>query len=100
MFTPNSILLLSALLFCLGVLGVLLRNNAIVVFMSIELMLNAVNLSFVTFADKLDSIDGVMAAFFIVIIAAAEAVVGLSILIAMFRHKKVIEIDKFNLFKF
>ncbi len=94
MIPIEHILLLSALLFIIGVLGVMLRRNVIVIFMSIELMLNAVNLSFVTFARSLDSFI-----FFIIVVAAAEAVVGLSIILSIFRTRKTLNIDEFNLLK-
>ncbi|GIT63335.1 MAG: hypothetical protein Ct9H300mP21_08810 [Pseudomonadota bacterium] len=99
MIPIEHILLLSALLFIIGVLGVMLRRNVIVIFMSIELMLNAVNLSFVTFARSLDSMTGVVFIFFIIVVAAAEAVVGLSIILSIFRTRKTLNIDEFNLLK-
>ena len=99
MIPIEHILLLSALLFIIGVLGVMLRRNVIVIFMSIELMLNAVNLSFVTFAKSLDSMTGVVFIFFIIVVAAAEAGVGLSIILSIFRTRKTLNIDKFNLLK-
>ncbi|MCS5661103.1 MAG: NADH-quinone oxidoreductase subunit NuoK [Dehalococcoidia bacterium] len=95
----DHILLLSATLFSIGVLGVLLRRNVIVIFMSIELMLNAVNLSFIGFARSLDSMTGVVFIFFIIVVAAAEAVVGLSIILAIYRTRKTLNIDEFNLLK-
>ena len=99
MIPIEHILLLSALLFIIGVLGVMLRRNVIVMFMSIELMLNAVNLSFVTFARSLDSMTGVIFIFFIIVVAAAEAVVGLSIILSIFRTRKTLHIEKVNLLK-
>ena len=99
MIPIEHILLLSALLFIIGVLGVMMRRNVIVMFMSIELMLNAVNLSFVTFARSLDSMTGVIFIFFIIVGAAAEAVVGLSIILSIFRTRKTLNIEKFNLLK-
>ena len=92
-------LLLSAILFAIGVTGVLTRRNAIVIFMCIELMLNAVNLSFIGFARSLDSMTGVVFIFFIIVVAAAEAVVGLSIILAIYRTRKSLNIDDFNLLK-
>ena len=99
MIPIEHILILSAILFTIGVLGVILRRNVIVIFMSIELMLNAVNLSFVTFARSMDSMTGVMFIFFIIVVAAAEAVVGLSIILSIFRTRKTLNIDEYNLLK-
>lgn len=99
MISVEHILLLSLILFMIGVLGVILRRNVIVVFMSIELMLNAVNLSFVTFARGMDSMTGVIFIFFIIVVAAAEAVVGLSIILSIFRTRKTLNMDEFNLLK-
>ena len=95
----DAILILSAALFSIGVAGVMVRRNVIVVFMSIELMLNAVNLSFVGFARHMDSMTGVIFMFFVILVAAAEAVIGLSIIIALFRKKETLNLDKFNLLK-
>ena len=95
----GHILVLSSLLFSIGVLGVLLRRNAIVIFMSIELMLIAVNLSFVGFAQSMDSLNGVMFIFFIIVVAAAEAVVGLSIILSLYRSRRTLNIDEFNLLR-
>ena len=92
-------LVLAAVLFGIGTLGVLIRRNALVVFMSIELMLNAVNLSFVTFSRGMDSMTGVIFIFFIIVVAAAEAVVGLSIILSIFRTRKTLNIDEFNILK-
>ena len=99
MIPLEHILLLSAILFSIGVLGVVLRSNVIVIFMSIELMLNAVNLSFIGFARSLDSMTGVVFIFFIIVVAAAEAVVGLSIILAIYRTRKTLNIDEFNILK-
>jgi len=93
------ILILSAILFTIGVLGVMLRRNAIVMFMSIELMLNAVNLSFVGFSRNMDSMQGTVFVFFIIVVAAAEAVVGLSIILSIYRTRKTLNIDEFNALK-
>ena len=95
----GHILVLSSLLFSIGVLGVLLRRNAIVIFMSIELMLIAVNLSFVGFAQSMDALNGVMFIFFIIVVAAAEAVVGLSIILSLYRSRRTLNIDEFNLLR-
>ena len=99
MIPLDHILLLSAILFSIGILGVVLRRNVIVIFMSIELMLNAVNLSFIGFARSLDSMTGVVFIFFIIVVAAAEAVVGLSIILAIYRTRKTLNIDEYNLLK-
>jgi NADH-quinone oxidoreductase subunit K len=99
MIPISHVLVLSALLFSIGVLGVMLRRNVIVVFMSIELMLNAVNLSFVGFARTMDDMTGVIFIFFIIVVAAAEAVVGLSIILSIYRTCKTLNIDEFNLLK-
>ena len=96
---PGAYLLLSAILFGIGVVGVLIRRNAIVVFMCIELMLNAVNLSFITFAKTNGSLDGQVLAFFVMVVAAAEVVVGLGILVAIFRKRSSTSVDDVNLLK-
>ena len=85
--TPTYYLLLSALLFSIGAVGVLVRRNAIVVFMCIELMLNAVNLSLVTFARINGELDGQVMAFFVMVVAAAEVVVGLGIIVSILRKR-------------
>ena len=92
-------LYLSALLFCIGVVGVFLRRNVITVFMCIELMLNAVNLAFVAFSRALGSLDGQVLVFFVMTVAAAEAAVGLAIVIALHRHKDSLDLDAFNIMK-
>ena len=89
---------LSAILFTLGVTGVLVRRNAIIVFMSIELMLNAVNLTFVAFA-QVYGVAGQVFVFFVMTVAAAEAAVGLAIIISIHRHKDTLDIDAFNIMK-
>ena len=98
--TPTYYLLLSALLFALGAVGVLVRRNAIVVFMCIELMLNAVNLTFVTFARMSGQIDGVVIALFVMVVAAAEVVVGLAIIMSIFRSRRSASVDDANLLKY
>ncbi|WP_412062711.1 MULTISPECIES: NADH-quinone oxidoreductase subunit NuoK [unclassified Rubrivirga] len=90
---------LSAVLFTIGVLGVLLRRNVIVVFLSIELMLNAVNLTLVAFSQAFGDVDGQILVFFVMSVAAAEAAVGLAIVIAMFRNKLTVNIDELRLFR-
>jgi NADH-quinone oxidoreductase subunit I len=96
---PGAYLLLSALLFGIGVAGVLIRRNAIVVFMCVELMLNAVNLSFIAFAKVNGTLDGQILAFFVMVVAAAEVVVGLGILVAIFRKRSSASVDDVNLLK-
>ena len=91
---------LSAVLFIIGVLGVLLRRNAIVVFMSVELMLNAVNLTLVAFSQSMGDTAGQVLVFFVMSVAAAEAAVGLAIVIALFRKKVTVDISQFNLFRY
>jgi len=87
MITLNHYLILSVALFVLGFTGVVLRRNLLILLMSIELMLNAVNLSFVTFSRYLGSVSGQVAAFFVIVLAAAEAAVGLAIIILIFRRR-------------
>ena len=90
---------LSALLFTMGALGVLLRRNAIIIFMSIELMLNSANLAFVAFARHLNDLDGQIFVFFVITVAAAEVAVGLALIVAIFRTKRSINIDEMHLLK-
>ena len=92
-------LVLSGITFSIGAVGVLINRNALVIFMSIELMLNAVNLAFVTFSRQQNSMDGQIFVFFIMTVAAAEAVVGLAIIIALFRNKTTINVDDINIMK-
>jgi NADH-quinone oxidoreductase subunit K len=99
MIPLNYYLVLSALLFTTGVVGVLTRRNAIIVFMSIELMLNSVNLTLVAFSAFLGDATGQMLVFFIITVAAAEAAIGLAIIIALFRNKQTVNIDEINLLK-
>jgi NADH-quinone oxidoreductase subunit K len=96
---PFMYLAVSSALFTIGVLGVLTRRNAIIVFMCVELMLNAVNLSLVTFSKMHDNPTGSMFVFFVMVIAAAEAVVGLAIIIALFRNRQDVDINNVNIFK-
>jgi len=95
----NWYLSLSAVLFTIGVLGVLLRRNAIIVFLSVEMMLNAVNLSLVAFSQFFGNVDGLVLVFFVMSVAAAEAAVGLAIVIALFRNSVTVNIDEFHLFR-
>jgi NADH-quinone oxidoreductase subunit K len=92
-------LILAAVLFCLGMLGVLLRRNALVVFMCIELMLNAANLTFLAFARERGDAVGHLSAFFIIAVAAAEAAVGLAIVIAVFRSRGTVNIEEIQAMK-
>ena len=92
-------LVLSALLFVIGVAGVLLRRNAIVIFMSVELMLNAVNLTFVAFAAYFKNLEGQIFVFFVMVVAAAEVAVGLALIVAIFRLRETIFVDELNLMK-
>jgi NADH-quinone oxidoreductase subunit K len=95
----NSYLIVSAILFTIGTIGVLTRKNVIVMFMCIELMLNAVNLTFVAFSRHLGNLDGQVFVFFIMTVAAAEAAVGLALIIAFFNNKESIDVDDINLMK-
>lgn len=90
---------LSAVLFAIGVLGVLVRRNVIIIFMAIEVMLNAVNLAFVAIARARTSLDGQVIVFFVMTVAAAEAAVGLAIIIALHRRKDTLDVDAFSLMK-
>ena len=92
-------LILSAVIFAIGVVGVLVRRNLIVVLMSIELMLNAVNLTFVTFSRFLGSMQGQVIVFFVMAVAAAEAVIGLAIVISVFRHRRSLDPQEMQLLK-
>ena len=101
---PNAVplswyLLLSAILFSLGVAGFLFRKNIITVFMSIELMLNAVNLSFVTFSYQFKQVDGHIYSFFVMVVAAAEAAVGLGIILTIFKNRATLHIDEVSSLK-
>ncbi len=98
--TPTYYLLLSALLFSVGTVGVLVRRNAIVVFMCVELMLNAVNLTLVTFSRVNGDLQGQVMAFFVMVVAAAEVVVGLAIIMAIFRTRRSASVDDANLLKY
>ena len=92
-------LTLSAMLFVIGVVGVLVRRNALVIFMSIELMLNAANLAFVAFARELHSLDGQIFVFFVMTVAAAEVAIGLAIIVNVYRLKETVYVDEINLLK-
>jgi NADH-quinone oxidoreductase subunit K len=95
----NYYLVLSAILFAIGVTGVVIRRNIIVILMSIEIMLNAVNLTFIAFARSLGSMDGQVIVFFVMTVAAAEAVVGLAIVISVFRHRQTLDPQEMHLLK-
>lgn len=96
---PLYFLVVSALIFAIGAVGVLIRRNAIVVFMCIEMMLSAVNLSLITSSHYLNSLDGVLMVFFVMTVAAAEAAVGLAILVLLYRGRGTIKVDEINLLK-
>ena len=93
-------LFLAAMLFTIGGLGVLLRRNAILVFMSVELMLNSVNLTLVTFSRIVGTLEGQVMAFFVMVVAAAEVVVGLAIIMSIFRSRRSASVDDANLLKY
>lgn len=99
MITLEHYLILSGFMFVTGVVGVLTRRNAIVVFMSIELMLNSANLTFVAYSSFLGNVIGQLFVFFVMAVAAAEAAVGLAILIAIYRNKATLNIDEINILK-
>ena len=99
MITIHHYMTLSAILFFIGVFGVLYRRNLIVIFMSVELMLNAVNLSFVTFARYTSDMDGHVVAFFVMALAAAEAAIGLAILVMVFRNRSTVQADDLRLMR-
>lgn len=98
--SPESYVILAAVLFTIGTVGVLVRRNAIVFFMSIELMLNAANLAFVAFARMQGNLEGQVIAFFVMVVAAAEVVVGLAIIVAIYRSRRSASIDEPNLLKY
>jgi NADH-quinone oxidoreductase subunit K len=95
----NYYLILSAIVFAIGVVGVLIRRNLIVVLMSFELMLNAVNLTFIAFSRFLGSMEGQVVVFFVMAVAAAEAVIGLAIIISVFRHRETLDPQEMQLLK-
>ena len=92
-------IILSAVLFAMGALGVLIRRNPLVIFMSVELMLNSANLAFVTFAHQFNSLSGQLFVFFVMTVAAAEVAVGLALIVAIFRTKQSINVDDINQLK-
>ncbi|HEV3109074.1 MAG TPA: NADH-quinone oxidoreductase subunit NuoK [Candidatus Binataceae bacterium] len=99
MVPTSYFMALSAILFCIGVAGVMLRRNVIIIFMSIELMLNAVNLAFVALSRAWGSVDGQAIVFFVMTVAAAESAIGLGIILAIFRNRGTINADEFNLMR-
>ncbi len=99
MLALNNFLILSAILFAIGTIGVLTRRNAIVIFMCVELMLNSVNLTFVALSKYLGNIDGQIFVFFVMTVAAAEAAVGLALMIALFKNRETIDVEDVNLMK-
>jgi NADH-quinone oxidoreductase subunit K len=98
--SPDHYLVVAALLFTIGALGVLLRRNAILVFMCVELMLNSVNLTLVAFSREKGTLDGQIMAFFVMVVAAAEVVVGLAIIMSIFRTRRSASVDDANLLKY
>ncbi len=99
MIPLNYYLILSGILFTIGIIGVLYRRNTLIIFMSIELMLNSANLTFVAFSRFLGNLDGQIFVFFVMVVAAAEVVVGLAIIVNLYRHHKSISADRANLLK-
>jgi NADH-quinone oxidoreductase subunit K len=98
--SPAAYVFLAVILFAIGGVGVLIRRNAILIFMSVELMLNACNLAFVAFSRMWGNLDGQVVAFFVMVVAAAEVVVGLAILMAVYRAHKSASVDDANLLKY
>ena len=99
MITPTHYMMLSAALFMIGVIGVLVRRNLIVIFMSIELILNAVNINLVAYSQQLQNERGQVFAIFVIAVAAAEAAVGLGIILAFYRNKETVNIDEMNVMR-
>lgn len=99
MLALNNYLILSAILFSIGTIGVLIRRNAIVIFMCVEMMLNAVNLTFIAFSKYLGNIDGQIFVFFVMTVAAAEAAVGLALMIAFYKNRESIDVEDVNVMK-
>lgn len=97
--TVNHFLILSAVLFSIGTVGVLVRRNPLIMFMSIELMLNAANLAFVAFARYLNNLDGQVIVFIVLTVAAAEVAIGLAIIVAVFRARATVSVDEANSLK-
>jgi NADH-quinone oxidoreductase subunit K len=99
MLAIDNYLILSAILFSIGTIGVLVRRNAIVIFMCVEMMLNAVNLTFIAFSKYLGNIDGQIFVFFVMTVAAAEAAVGLALMIAFYKNRESIDVEDINMMK-
>jgi NADH-quinone oxidoreductase subunit K len=99
MLALHNYLIVSAILFSIGTIGVLTRRNAIVIFMCVEMMLNAVNLTFVAFSRYLGNIDGQVFVFFVMTVAAAEAAVGLALMIAFYKNRESIDVEDINMMK-
>ena len=99
MITPTHYMMLSAALFMIGVIGVLVRRNLIVIFMSIELILNAVNINLVAYSQQLQNTIGQVFAIFVIAVAAAEAAVGLGFILAFYRNKETVNIDEMNVMR-
>jgi NADH-quinone oxidoreductase subunit K len=99
MVPPSFYLILSAILFTLGAAGVLIRRNALVMFMSVEMMLNAVNLTLITYSRLLDNVEGQVFVLLVMAVAAAEVAVGLAIVVAYYRHKETTDVDEMDLLK-
>ena len=97
---PQAYIVMSAILFSIGMLGVMIRRNMLIVFMCVELMLNSANLALITFARMHGSLDGQIAAFFVMVVAAAEVVVGLAIIVTIYRTRRSASVDDANLLKF
>lgn len=95
----NEYITLSLILFTIGAVGVVVRRNAIIIFMCIELMLNATNLAFVSFSRQNGNLDGQLAAFFVMVVAAAEVVIGLSIIVSIYRTRQTISVDDVSMLK-
>lgn len=99
MLALHNYLILSAILFAIGTIGVLTRRNAIVIFMCVELMLNSVNLTFIAFSRYLGNVDGQVFVFFVMTVAAAEAAVGLALMIAFYKNRESIDVEDINMLK-
>lgn len=99
MVPASYYLILSAILFTLGAVGVLIRRNALVMFMSVEMMLNAANLALITYSRFLDNVDGQVFVLLVMAVAAAEVAVGLAIVVALYRHKETADVDEINTLK-
>lgn len=98
--SSGAYIVMSAILFSIGLFGVMIRRNALIMFMCVELMLNAANLALVTFAHQHGHLDGQIAAFFVMVVAAAEVVVGLAIIVSIYRTRRSASVDDANLLKF